>query len=48
MAVMHEKKTGFRQRTLIFCVDVHMEMTPPPSSCVHLSLTSPGPSLWTS
>ena len=22
-----------------FCVDVHMELTPPPSACVHLSLT---------
>src|SRR6218665_629266 len=25
----------------MFCVDVHMQLTPPPSACVHLSLTPP-------
>ena len=42
---MHEKKTGWRQWTLIliFCVDVHMGLDPPyPSTCVHLSL-APSP-----
>ena len=39
-ASLHERKTGWRQWALIFCVDVHLELTPsPPSACVHLSLT---------
>ena len=43
---LHEKKTVWRQWTLIliFCVDVHMGLDLPPSTCVHLSLT-PLPSL---
>ena len=43
---LHEKKTVWRQWTLIliFCVDVHMGLDLPPSTCVHLSLTpSPPP-----
>src|SRR6218665_4192683 len=38
---LHEKKTVCRQWTLIliFCVDVHMGLDPPPP--VHLSLTPP-------
>jgi len=32
----HEKTLC--QRGLIFWVDVHTELTPPPSACVHLSL----------
>src|SRR6218665_3850021 len=38
---LHEKKTVCRQWTLIliFCVDVHMGLDPPPpSTCIHLSL----------
>ena len=43
---LYEKKTVRRQWTLllIFCVDVHMGLDlPPPSTCVHLSLTPPPP-----
>jgi len=42
---VHEKKTGWCQWALICSVDVHMELTPPPSACIHLRLT---PSMWTS
>src|SRR6218665_466990 len=27
------------QRTVIFCVEIHIELSPCPSTCVHLSLT---------
>jgi len=37
---LHENNTGWRQWALIFCVDVHMALTPFP--------VSPTPYVWTS
>ena len=38
---LHEKKTGWHQWILIFCVDVHVGLDPPPS--VHMRPLEPGP-----